>query len=405
MNDRKVYLDHNATAPLRAGARGAMLAALDSANASSVHGPGRKARRLIEEARERISRFAGTAPDAVIFTSGGTEANALALRGTVFGALAAEARITRVFISAIEHESVRANAMALAEQVPGLKVSEIPVTADGVVDLAAFRLQLMQGKGRALVAIMAANNETGVVQPIAQVAKILCAEGGEAVHFHVDAVQAAGRMTLAFDDWGADTMSLSAHKIGGGQGVGALIVRDGAPLVPLMAGAQENGKRAGTQNAPGIAAFAAAVDEVDGTGEVERIVRLRDGFEDGLRELTGGEVVIFGQDSERVANTSNFAIPGLSAEAALIALDLEGVAISSGAACTSGTVKPSHVLAAMGVAEDLARGGLRVSFGWTNTQEDGDAALGALRHLLERKRRLNARVQGAQVPTLEPAAA
>lgn len=385
-----VYLDHNATSPLRLKARDAMLAALaEFGNATSVHAAGRRARARVEAARETVARLAGARAGNVVFTSGGSEANALALRGAVFGALAAEDRITRLFVSAIEHESVRANALALADSVPGLKLSQIAVGTDGAVDLAALRLQLMQGKGRALVSVMAANNETGVIQPLAEVVKILRTECVNGL-LHVDAVQAAGRVPLAFDRIGADLLTVSAHKLGGPQGAGALLVREGVALAPLFAGAQEMGRRAGTENVAAIAGFGAAAEEIyEAHDEAARIRALRDGFEAGLKRLAP-DVVIFGAAAERLGNTSNFAIPGLAAETALMALDLDGVAISSGAACSSGTVKPSPVLAAMGVDEALARSGLRVSLGWPNTESDIDAALTALRRLIERKAALKA---------------
>ena len=386
------YLDHNATSPLRACARRAMEAAfIECGNASSVHRAGRSARARVENAREQVAALAGSPNESVVFVSGGSEANALALRGAVAGASEAENRITRLFVSKIEHESVRANAVALAETVPGLKLWEIPVTAHGAVDVQTLRLGLMQGKGRVLVSIMAANNETGVVQDVAAISHLLKTEGGEDALLHVDAVQMAGRMALDFAACGADYLSISAHKLGGPQGAGALIVKDGAPLAAqIVGGGQEMRRRSGTENVAAIAGFGATAEEAANfADEVARMRGLRDRFED---ELTGSfpEVVIFGAAAERLPNTSNFAIPGLSAETALIALDLDGIAVSSGSACSSGKVKPSHVLAAMGVSEELARCGLRVSFGWTNRTEDVDAAIASLRRLVARRAALAA---------------
>lgn len=380
------YLDHNATSPLRASARAAMLAALEAGgNASSVHGPGRSARARVDEARERVAQYVGCAESSVIFTSGGSEANCLALKGAVAGALAAEDRITRLFVSAIEHESLRATGAALAETVPGLKLNEIPATSDGLLDLNAFRLQLMQGKGRALVSVMAANNETGAIQDLAGVARVLGADGGEGALLHVDAVQAVGRLPISFTALGCDYMTISAHKLGGPQGAGALIVKDGTPLAPLVhGGGQEMGRRAGTENVAAIAGFGAAVEEVADLADVRRLASLRDRFEADLLRVAS-DAVIFGRSASRLPNTTNFAIPGLSAETALIALDLDGVAVSSGSACSSGKVKPSHVLAAMGVEQALARGGLRVSFGWSSRDEDVDAAIASLRRLVARR--------------------
>ena len=380
------YLDHNATSPLRPSARAAMLAALEAGgNASSVHGPGRSARARIDDARERVARFVGCADSAVVFTSGGSEANSLTLRGAVAGALAAEERITRLFVSAIEHESVRATAAALVDSIPGLKLSTIPVTADGVIDVGVFRLQLMQGKGRALVSVMAANNETGVIQDWAGVRRLLDTDGGEAALLHVDAVQAAGRIPISFAALGADYITISAHKLGGPQGAGALILNEGAPFSPLVnGGGQEMGRRAGTENVAAISGFGMAVEESADLSAMRRVESLRDRFETELLRVAP-DAVIFGRGVSRISNTSNFAVPGLSAETALIALDLDGVAISSGSACSSGKVKPSHVLAAMGVDAALARGGLRVSFGWSSREEDVDAAIASLRRLIERR--------------------
>jgi len=387
-----IYLDHNATSPLRESAKAAMLAAIDDVgNASSVHAAGRTARARVEQARDRVAALVDGPSSSVIFTSGGSEANALALKGAVAGALAAEDRLTRLLVSAVEHESVRAAAVALSETVPGLKLGEIPVNADGQIDLPALRLQLMQGKGRVLVSVMAANNETGVVQNIAEIAKLLHAEGGEGALLHVDAVQAIGRMPLTFRNLAADYVTVSAHKLGGPQGAGALLVKDGAPLAPLVnGGGQELGRRSGTENVAAIAGFGAAAESLrDLAAEVSRLASLRDRFEADLSGITP-DAVIFGARAERIANTSNFAVPNLAAETALIALDLDGVAVSSGSACSSGKVKPSHVLAAMGVDQTLARCGLRVSFGWTSREEDVDAVISSLRRLIDRRAALAA---------------
>jgi cysteine desulfurase len=387
-----VYLDHNATSPLRASARLAVEAALAACgNASSVHGAGRAARARIEEARMSVAGLAGATSSSVVLTSGGSESNALALRGAIAGAAQQEDRIARLFVSTIEHESVRANASNLAEAVPGLKLTEIPVTEQGMIDLSALRLNLIQGKGRVLVSIMAANNETGVVQDIPAIAKLIRSEGGEGALFHIDAVQAAGRTQLSFDAWGADYMTLSAHKLGGPQGAGALLVRDGAPLAAQIAGGgQEMRRRSGTENVAAIAGFGAVAAELADFSDGVRSVRLlRDRFETELAQMAP-ELIIFGAAAERLSNTSNFAIPGLAAETALIALDLDGVAVSSGSACSSGKVKPSHVLAAMGVDEALARCGIRVSFGWTNSDSDVDAAIDSLRRLIARRTALAA---------------
>ena len=368
------YLDHNATSPLRGESRAAMERALTiGANPSSVHGGGRAARAVIERARDQVAALAGAQARDVIFTSGGTEANALALWGAVQGAAEAGARITRLFVSAIEHASVLANAAAIAERMPAIRLETIPVTADGVVDLSALRVLLREGKGRALVAVMAANNETGVIQPLVDVSSVLKEHDG---YLFVDAVQAAGK--IAFD-FTADYLTLSAHKIGGPQGSGALIVREGAPLSPtILGGGQERGQRAGTENVSGIAGFGAAASSAATLG-----ADLRDRFETELKRVAP-QVVIFGAGAERLPNTSNFALLGIAAETAVMAFDLDGVMVSSGSACSSGKVSPSHVLRAMGVPEALAASALRVSFGWNSTEADVDAALTSISDLLSR---------------------
>lgn len=375
-----IYFDHNATSPLRPEARAAMTLALEAGgNPSSVHAAGRKARASVETAREQVAALADVAPEQVIFTGGGTEADWLALNGAVYGALDAEARITRLFISAIEHDAVRANAAALSERVPGLRLETLPVTADGVLDLEALRVALREGKGRALVAVMAANNETGVIQPLEEI-RTLTNEAGALLH--VDAVQAAGKMALGE----ADYVAVSAHKLGGPQGVGALIVNPDAPFAAqVLGGGQEKRRRAGTENVAAIAGFGAAVASADFRAEAQRIAPLRNAFEDALKAAIP-DAVVFGAGASRLANTSNFAVPGLAAETAVMALDLEGVMVSSGAACSSGKVAHSHVLAAMGVEDALARSALRVSFGWNSQSGDGAAVLAALEKLAARAR-------------------
>ena len=375
-----IYLDHNASSPLRPDAKAAMTAALEAGgNPSSVHGPGRKARATVETAREHVAALAEANPEQVVFTSGGTEANWLALNAAIAGALDGDARITRLFISAIEHDCVRANSEALAERVPGLRLGTLPVTPDGVLDPDALRIALREGKGRALVAVMAANNETGVIQPLEEV-RTLTREAGALLA--VDAVQAAGKMALGE----ADYIAVSAHKLGGPQGIGALIVDGDAPYVAqILGGGQEKRRRAGTENVAAIAGFGAAVASADFRGEAQRIAALRNAFEQELKSAIP-DAVVFGADTPRLANTSNFAVPGVAAETVVMALDLEGVMVSSGAACSSGKVARSHVLAAMGVEDGLARCALRISFGWNSGEEDGKAALAALQTVIVRAR-------------------
>lgn len=385
-----IYLDHNATSPLRPEAAAAVTrAGTVGGNPSSVHAAGRAARAMVEEAREAVAKLAGARAQDVIFTSGGTEANALALYGAVYGALAAEARITRIFVSAIEHSSVLANAAAIAERVAGVREAKIPVTADGVVDAEALRVMLREGKGRALICVMAANNETGVIQPLAEIAKHVRDAGALLL---VDAVQAAGKVGLDFD---ADYVSLSGHKLGALAGAGALIVKEGAPLASLVAGGRhERGLRAGTHNVAGIASFGAAASAAAKSNDMPRQTALRDRFEaEVLRRWP--EAVIFGAHAPRIGNTSNLAIPGVSAETAMMALDLDGICVSSGSACSSGKVRASHVLTAMGVADELASGALRVSIGWNSEDTDVDAMLASLDKLVSR---VHGRVQPGHPP-------
>ncbi|HET7084980.1 MAG TPA: cysteine desulfurase family protein [Rhizomicrobium sp.] len=375
------YLDHNATSPLRPECLSAMTHALAvGGNPSSIHANGRTARMVMEEARQRVARLAGAKPEQVIFTSGATESNNLALFGAVEGSLAQEPRITRIFVSAIEHSSVLATADRLAERFPWVRVERLAVTQDGVIDLEGLRVALREGKGRALVAVMAANNETGVVQPIAEVSKLTREAGALLL---VDAVPAAGKIALDFSH--CDYMTLSAHKIGGPQGAGALVARETAPLQPqLVGGGQQKGMRAGTENLSGIAGFGAAAHSLeDGEGERARITHLRDHFEAALKQAIP-ETVIFGVTQTRLCSTSCFAIPGLTAETALIGLDLDGVMMSSGSTCSSGKIAISHVLAAMGVEQKLAAGALRASFGWSSTMENVSAAVETLRKLRQR---------------------
>jgi cysteine desulfurase len=376
------YLDHNATSPLRPESLSAMSHALGvGGNPSSIHAAGRAARAIMEEARARVADLAHADAGNLVFTSGATESNNLALFGAVEGSLAeGEHRITRIFVSGIEHSSLLATADRLAERFPWVRVARLSVTADGVIDLEGQRVALREGKGRALVAVMAANNETGVVQPIAEVSKLVREANSLLL---VDAVPAAGKIALDFSH--CDYLTLSAHKIGGPQGAGALIVRDGVPLQPqLVGGGQQKGLRAGTENLSGIAGFGAAARALaDGEGERTRIAHLRDHFEAALKQAVP-EAVIFGVSSQRLCSTSCFAIPGLSAETALIGLDLDGVMMSSGSTCSSGKVSVSHVLAAMGVNQALAACALRASFGWSSSMEGVTAAIASLVKLRER---------------------
>jgi cysteine desulfurase len=383
------YLDHNATSPLRPESLLAMTSALAiGGNPSSVHGAGRAARAVMEEARDKVAALVGAPASSVIFTSGATESCTLALFGAAEGSLESgdakpvTGRITRVFVSAVEHKAVLKAAERLAERFPWIHVSVLPVTADGVLDLEALRVALREGKGRGLVAVMAANNEIGVIQPIAEISRLVREAGSLLL---VDAVPAAGKITLDFSL--CDYLVLSAHKMGGPLGSGALLVADGVPLAPqLVGGGHQRGLRAGSENLSGIAGFGAAAQSLrDAQGERDRIAHLRDHFEAALKTAIP-EAVIFGEKAPRLCSTSGFAIPGLVATTALMGMDLDGVMMSSGSTCSSGKVAVSPVLAAMGVEEALANCALRASFGWSSTMTDVNAAVASLTKLRERVR-------------------
>lgn len=343
----RVYLDHNATSPLRPQAREAWLEALAcGGNPSSVHAEGRAARRRLEDARERIARRLNVAAERIVFTSGGTEADNLALH-QVEGP---------ILVSAIEHPAV------LEPRPDALR---IPVTSEGLVDLAALAEMLQQHRPQ-LVAVMLANNETGAIQPIVEVARLVHAAGAL---LHVDAVQAAGRMELEPDALGADLLALSAHKLGGPVGIGALVVGDGLELRPLIrGGGQERRRRSGTENVAGACGMAAALDAAL-ADDLQQLRQLRDAMEVELQRAIP-EVRIFAQNVPRLANTSCIALPGVDATTQLVRLDLEGIAVSAGSACSSGKIGPSHVLTAMGVPPQLARCAIRVSLGWSTTAAD-----------------------------------
>jgi len=374
MSDR-VYLDWNATAPLRAEAQRAMAAAWEFVgNPSSVHVEGRRARRLVEEARAAIAAAIGASARNVIFTSGGTEANTLALTPGLYSGRGTPVR--RLAVSAIEHPSVLAGG-----RFPAAAVSRIGVTPSGVIDFNHLESRLgEQGAGPILVSIMAANNETGALQPIEQAAEMVHASGGL---LHVDAIQVLGKLSFDINNMGADLVTLSAHKIGGPKGVGALVLAEGVSgLEPLLrGGGQERSHRAGTENVAGIAGFGAATNAAtSGLGaDAARLRRLQDRLERGLEETP--HLILFSKDVPRLPNTTLFTVPGLRAETAVIGFDLAGIAVSSGSACSSGKVQPSHVLEAMGFPRDLTQGAVRLSLGWSTSEADIDCCLEAWRKL------------------------
>jgi len=372
MPDR-VYLDWNATAPLRPEAKAAMAAAWEFAgNPSSVHTEGRQARRLVEDARAAIAAAVGARPQDVIFSSGGTEANALALTpGLRRGA---GHPVQRLLVSAIEHASVLSGG-----RFPPAAVRTIKVTAAGLIDLDHLRELLTDGPS-ALVSVMLANNETGAIQPVAEAARIVHEAGGL---LHVDAIQAFGKMLFDIKVMEADLVTLSAHKIGGPKGVGAVVLaEDVQGLEPLLrGGGQELGRRAGTENVVGISAFGAATKAAMAALEADagRLQALKDRLEDGLKQTP--DMIVFSETAPRLPNTTLFTVPGLKAETAVIGFDLAGIAVSSGSACSSGKVQPSHVLDAMGQGRELAQGAVRLSLGWSTSQTDIELALKAWRKL------------------------
>jgi cysteine desulfurase len=370
----RVYLDYNATSLPRASAKEAVVAAmLSPANASSVHAEGRNARSIVEDARRRVAALVGAEPEAVVFTSGATEANALAL----VPELELEGKPVRcdvLLISAIEHPSVRAGG-----RFDPAKIEIVAVDQSGMIDLAALNESLAMHRDagrRAMVSVMAANNESGVLQPLRAVADLVHDAGGV---FHTDAVQAAGKISFDIVESGADLFSITAHKLGGPQGAGALIARHADTRVPplMQGGGQERGRRPGTESVAAIAGFGAAASEAGNTlaPEGSRLGTLRARLEDGIRAVAS-DAVIFSERAPRLPNTTFFAAPGVSAQTAIIAFDLEGVAVSSGSACSSGKVAASETLQGMGVAPELIKGAMRVSMGWNTSDADVTEFLG-----------------------------
>ncbi len=365
-----IYLDHNASTPVRPEVLEAMRAALAElpGNPSSLHREGQRARAAIERAREQVAALVHARPDEVVFTSGGTEGDHAGLIGAAW---ALEPQGRRVAISAIEHHAVHGAAQVLARS--GFAVTHLPVDADGRVEPLALE---QIGPGATVVAVMLANNETGVIQPLADIVERAGAWGMRVL---CDAVQAAGKIPVDMAALGVDYLVVSGHKFGGPKGAGALIVRRGAPFEPLFRGSgHERGRRGGTENVPGIVGLGAAAECAarEQEGEAARLAALRLRLEVGLRERVP-DLVIHGEDSPRLPNTVNASFPGARSDHLLLALDARGVAVSAGAACASGSVEPSPVLAAMGVPRHLAISALRFSLGRTTTERDIEQALAA----------------------------
>lgn len=374
-----VYMDHNATTIVYPEVKEAIMLALNkTGNASSVHSSGRAARKLIEDSRDRVADMVNAKPKDVIFTSGGTEANNMAIQS-----FANSARKIRILASAIEHSSVlKAN--------PNIEI--VPVNSDGVINLEALDFKLANppwknGHGSTLISVMLANNETGVIQPISDVVSI-AEQYGALVH--CDAVQAAGKIPVDVEALGVHSLSLSAHKIGGTAGIGALILKEdlmqNIKFLPLfLGGGQERGKRAGSENLSGIAGFGLAAEyTLKNLPKYKEISILRDRIE---KELSGhSNVRIFGSGVSRLANTCNLTMPGVTADRQIIAFDLAGFSLSAGSACSSGKVEPSHVLAAMGVADNEASTAIRISLGFPITNHDVEMFLSVWNDIFKRSK-------------------
>ncbi|HKA99365.1 MAG TPA: cysteine desulfurase family protein [Methyloceanibacter sp.] len=375
MNQRS-YLDYNATAPIRDEVREAVAEALVlPGNPSSVHAEGRAARSAVEAAREKVATLVGARPEDVVFTSGATEANALALAPR-------HGEKWHCYVSAVEHPSALSGGRFASDCV-----SRFPVTADGVANLESLAEQVRQSRAageKPFVSLMVANNETGAIQPVAEAGRIVHDAGGV---LHTDAVQAAGRIELDIAALGADFLSLSAHKMGGPKGIGALVLGQGATVEPLMKGGnQERRRRAGTENVAGIVGFGVAAElALADLAKASKIARLRDELERGALALAPGAVVLSASVA-RLPSTTCLAVPGVKAETLVIGLDLAGVAVSSGSACSSGKVETSHVLGAMGVADELRQGAIRVSLGFGTVNADIYSFLKAFGELIGRLR-------------------
>jgi len=382
-----VYLDHAATTPMLPEAIDAMTVELARVgNPSSLHASGRRARRVVEESREIIAESMGARPSEVIFTSGGTEADNLALKGVFWARRGADPARTRVLVSAIEHHAVLDSAQWLAER-EGARVERLRVDAHGRVLPETLRAAIDRDPGSvALASVMWANNEVGTVQPIPELAAIAHEHG---IPFHTDAVQAAAQLPITF---ATDAMTITGHKIGGPVGVGALLLARGLDPVPVMhGGGQERDVRSGTLDAPAIAGFAAAVRTALSrrAAEAERLARLRDDLIDRVRKAVPA-TVLNGDPEGRLPGNAHFSFPGCEGDALLMLLDARGVECSTGSACSAGVAEPSHVLLAMGADLPRARGSLRFSFGHSSEEADVDAVAEVIGLVVERARRAGA---------------
>ena len=387
----RAYLDYNSTTPVDRKVLEAMLPYLaeDFGNASSIHSPGQQARGAVDRARDSVAALLGAKPAEIVFTSGGTEADNLAL----FGVAAASTKTRKhIVTTAIEHHAVLNSCQELERQ--GIDVTYVPVGSSGVVDPQDIRRALRPET--ILISVMHTNNELGTIQPVEEIGRI--AAGGD-IYFHCDAVQAAGKLPLDVNRLGADLLSISAHKIYGPKGAGALYVRSGTPLTPQFHGGHhERDRRPGTENVPGIVGLGKAAElarirlaggnDAASSGESERIAAFRDRLEERLLDEVPS-VSVNGDAGRRVGNTSNLTFAGAGGESLVIALDLQGIACATGAACSSGAVEPSHVLLAIGLSADDARSSLRFSLGRNTTPEEIDYAIRVIPAVVERLRSLS----------------
>ncbi len=384
--NKRYYFDHNATTPVRPEVVDAMMPFLRDGygNASSLHSIGLEAKKALDDSRGKIASFIGAEPEEVYFTGCGTESDNIALRGIV---TRAEDGRTGIVTTAVEHSAIIKTAATLKDK--GYPVSIVGVDSLCRVDMDVLRS--MVGDQTAIVSVMHANNETGVIQDIKRAAQIAHEKGAV---FHTDAVQTGGKRAINVKEMGIDLLSLSAHKLNALKGVGALYIRNGVHVEPITTGgAHERGIRPGTENIPGIVGFARAFELMTAERETSsaKLLRLRDRLESGIAE-TIPDVLFNGREAERLPTTSNISFPRVDGEALMLSLDLEGIAVSTGSACTTGDVEPSHVLVAMGVSPKIAQGSIRFSMGWGTTDEAVDHVLAVLPGIVERLRSVTGKI-------------
>ncbi|KAB2951273.1 cysteine desulfurase NifS [Heliorestis acidaminivorans] len=389
-----VYMDHGATTPVHPEVVKAMVETMEKSfgNPSSVHAFGREARKLLDEARASVASLMGASPEQIIFTSGGTEADNMAIFGAARG-MRLKGKGNHIITSAVEHHAVLDACKALEKE--GFEVTILPVDEDGQVHVEELEKALRDDT--VLVTIMHANNEVGTIQPIQELARLAKARGAV---FHTDAVQSFGKIPVDVNELGVDLLSASAHKIYGPKGVGCLYIAKGVKLTPLSyGGSQERRRRPGTENLPGIVGFgkAALISQAEMQAEAERLTRYRDRLIDGLMELP--HVKLNGHRTNRLPQNVNLSFHFIEGESLLLMLDMKGIAASSGSACTSGSLDPSHVLLAMGLSHEIAHGSLRLTLGRGNSEEDVDYILNTIPEIVERLRALSPLYEGKEAVT------